>query len=116
MEILWTDKKRPLFGKPLSFTRYTLTEDKLLIKTGFLSIKEEEIQLYRIMDLTLHKSLFQRLFKVGTIHCCSADKTTPDLYIEDVRNPDEVKELISKQVEIRRDKKRISGSEFFIDR
>lgn len=110
---IWQDRKRPIFGLPLSFTRYTCLEDKLLIDTGFLSIKQEEIKLYRIMDLTLKCSFVQRIFGVGTIHLCSADKTTPEFEIKDVKNPYEVKEKISKLVEEQRDKKRVSGREFF---
>lgn len=112
MDIIWQDKKRPLFGLPLSFTRYKLTEDKLLVNTGFLSIKEEEIQLYRIMDLTLKRSLIQRMFGLGTIHCCSADKTTPEFEIKDIKESAEVKEMLSEYIEKQRDKKRISGQEF----
>jgi len=115
MEILWKDRKRPIFGLPLSFTKYRMTEEKLLINTGILSTKEEEIKLYRIMDITLNCSIWQRLFKVGTIHLCSGDKTTPEFDIKDVKNPTEVKELISNQVEIQRDKKRIAGREFLGD-
>lgn len=115
LSIIWKDKKRPIFGLPLSFTTYKLTEEKLLIKTGFLSITEEEIQLYRIMDVTLKCSLFQRLFKVGTIHCCSADRTTPEFNIKDVKNPSMVKELLSKNIEIQRRTKGIIGREFFGD-
>lgn len=115
LSILWKDRKRPIFGLPLSFTRYKLTEEKLLINTGFFSIKEEEIQLYRIMDVTLKCSLLQRIFDVGTIHCCSGDKTTPEFDIKDVKNPSNVKELLSKNIEIQRDRKRISGREFLGD-
>lgn len=115
LSILWKDRKRPIFGLPLSFTRYRLTEEKLLINTGFFSIKEEEIQLYRIMDVTLKCSLLQRIFNVGTIHCCSGDKTTPEFDIKDVKNPSNVKELLSKNIEIQRDRKRISGREFLGD-
>lgn len=115
LSILWRDRKRPIFGLPLSFTRYRLTEEKLLINTGFFSIKEEEIQLYRIMDVTLKCSLLQRIFNVGTIHCCSGDKTTPEFDIKDVKNPSNVKELLSKNIEIQRDRKRISGREFLGD-
>ena len=115
LSIIWKDRKRPIFGLPLSFTRYKLTEEKLLINTGLLSIKEEEIQLYRIMDVTLKCSLWQRLFNVGTIHCCSADKTTPEFDIKDVKNPSNVKELLSQKIEIQRDRKRIAGSEFLGD-
>lgn len=115
LEIIWKDRKRPIFGLPLSFTKYKLTEEKILIETGILSINQEEIQLYRIMDLTLKCSIWQRIFNVGTIHCCSGDKTTPEFDIKDVKNPSQVKELLSKQVEIQRDKKRIAGREFLVD-
>ena len=60
-KILWQDKKRTLFGLPLSFTTYIITEEKLLIQSGFLNKKEEEVRLYRILDLTLRRSLGQRL-------------------------------------------------------
>lgn len=115
LEIIWKDRKRPIFGLPLSFTKYRLTEEKLLINTGVLSIKEEKVQLYRIMDVTLKRSFWQRLFNVGTIHCCSGDKTTPEFDIKDIKNPSEVKEILSKNIEIQRDKKRIAGREFLVD-
>ena len=114
LNYIWQDKKRPIFGLPLSFTKYTLLEDKLLIDTGLFSLNQEDVKLYRIVDLTLKRSLLQRLFKVGTIHCCSADKTTPEFDIKDIKNPFEVKELLSKEIEKQRDKKRISGRENFI--
>lgn len=115
LKIIWQDRKRPIFGLPISFTKYKLTEEKLLIDTGILSINEEEIQLYRIMDITLKCSIWQRIFNVGTIHCCSADKTTPEFDIKDIKNPSEVKELLSKNIEEQRDKKRVSGREFLVD-
>jgi len=115
LSIIWKDRRRPIFGLPLSFTKYKLTEEKLLINTGLFSIKEEEIQLYRIMDVTLKCSFLQRIFNVGTIHCCSGDKTTPEFDIKDVKNPSNVKELLSKNIEIQRDNKRIAGREFLGD-
>ena len=115
LKVIWKDRKRPIFGLPLSFTKYTLLEDKLLIDTGFLSTKQEEVKLYRIMDVTLKRSLLQRIFGVGTIHCCSADKTTPEFEIADIKKPFEVKEKISKMAEEQRDKKRVTGREIFVD-
>ena len=49
-EYVWTDKKRSLFGLPLTFTRYYLTETKFITRTGFLNIDEDEIDLYKITD------------------------------------------------------------------
>ena len=63
--IIWKDKKRPILGLPLSFTRYFLTDEKLIINTGFLSKKEDEIRLYRMTDFSVTQKFFQRLFKVG---------------------------------------------------
>ena len=109
---IWQDKKRPIFGLPLSFTKYKMTSEKLIIENGFLSIAQDEVRLYRIMDVSVKCSLIQRIFNVGTIHCCSADKTLPEFDIKDVKNPIQVKDLISKNVEEERTRKRIAGREF----
>lgn len=110
-EYIWEDKRRPLWGLPLSFTKYRLTTEKLLINTGVFSLTQEEVRLYRIMDVTVKCSFFQRLFHVGTIHCCTADKSTPEFEIRDVKNAIRVKDLISKNVEEERDRKKISSRE-----
>ena len=114
-EYVWSDRKRTFLGLPWSFTVYKLTEEKLLIETGFFSKKEEEIRLYRIMDLTLRRTFGQRLIGVGTIHCCTADKSTPEFDILSVKKPKDVKNLISDLVEAQRDAKRITAREFMDD-
>ena len=113
--VVWQDRKRIAFGLPWTFTKYILTKEKLLIQTGILNTKEEEVRLYRIMDLTLRRSLFQRLFGLGTIHCCSADKSTPEFDIKWVPRSAEVKETLSGLVEAERMAKRVSGREFMTD-
>lgn len=40
LEYIWTDKKRTLFGLPLSFTRYYLTDTRFITRTGFLTVVE----------------------------------------------------------------------------
>ena len=113
--VVWQDRKRIAFGLPWTFTKYVLTKEKLLIQTGILNTKEEEVRLYRIMDMTLRRSLFQRLFGLGTIHCCSADKSTPEFDIKWVPRSAEVKETLSGLVEAERMAKRVSGREFMTD-
>jgi uncharacterized membrane protein YdbT with pleckstrin-like domain len=111
---IWKDRKRPILGLPLSFTKYKLTDEKFIIEKGFLNITQEEVRLYRIMDLRVKCTLAQRLFNVGTIYCCSSDKTTPEFDIKDVKNPMEVKELISKKVEEERQRKRVGTREYMV--
>lgn len=108
----WKDRKRIIFGLPWSFTKYSLTDEKLIVKTGFLSTKEDETRLYRIMDVTLKRSLGERIWGLGTIHVCSADKSTPEFDIKRVKKSETVKNLISDMVEAERERKRISGREF----
>ena len=74
---VWTDKKRTLFGLPISFTRYFLTETKFITRTGFLSVDEDEIDLYKITDKKVRFPFFQRLFKCGSIIIYSRDADTP---------------------------------------
>ena len=112
---VWQDRKRIIFGLPWTFTKYVLTKEKLLIQTGILNTKEEEVRLYRIMDVTLRRSLGQRLFGLGTIHCCSADKSTPEFDIKWIPNSAQVKEQLSDLVEAERMAKRVSSREFMSD-
>lgn len=110
--LVWKDRRRIIFGLPWTFTRYRLTDDKLVIDTGFLSRREEEIRLYRILDITLKRPLGQRLWGLGTIHLCTADKSTPEIDIRRVRDARRVKEMLSDMVERERDEKRIAAREF----
>ena len=95
---LWKDRKRVL-GMPLSFTRYRLSEDRIFLEVGFFNMKQEEALLYRVRDLSLSRSLWQRIFGVGTVKLPSSHKTTPILELKNIRHPREVKELIHNQVE-----------------
>ena len=111
-EYIWKDRKRTIFGLPLSFTKYRLTEERLFIEKGVLSKQEDEVRLYRIMDLSLKRTLGQRIFGVGTIFCCSADKTLGDFEIKNIKRPHEVKEILSEHIEKQRDAKRVVNREY----
>lgn len=108
--LLWKDRKRYL-GMPLSFTRYSLSEDRLFLSVGFFTIKDEEILLYRIRDINTKRTLWQRIFGVGTVTVVSSDKTMPVLEIKNVKKPLTVKELIHKNVEEAKLKHRVRYSE-----
>lgn len=110
IEYLWVDRKRFL-GMPLSFTRYRLSEDRLFCETGFLNIKSDEILLYRVRDLRLTMSLGQRIFGVGTVCVVSSDKNLPHLDLKNIKNPRSVKELIHKNVEAAKDRRRMRATE-----
>lgn len=96
--MLWKDKKRYL-GLPISFTTYSVSDDRLFRDTGFLKRSYEEVLLYRVRDISLSRSLGQMLFGVGTITIISSDKSASKLEIVNVKSPKQVKELIHQLVE-----------------
>ena len=114
IEYLWKDRKR-YFGLPLSFTRYSLSEDRLFTSVGFLNIRDDEILLYRVRDIDTSRSLWQRLFGVGTVVVASSDKTMPNLVLKNIKDPIFVKELIHKQVEETKIKRRVRFGEIMTD-
>ena len=114
IEYLWKDRKR-YFGMPLSFTRYCLSEDRLFISEGFLNIKDDEILLYRVRDIDTRRSLWQRLFGVGTVIVVSSDKTMPSLVLKNIKDPIFVKELIHTQVEEMKIRRRVRFGEIMAD-
>lgn len=103
---IWHDRKRHL-GMPLSFTRYALSEDRLFLSVGFLSVRDDELLLYRVRDISSRRTLWQRIFGVGTVTISSSDKTNPTLVLQNIKRPLEVKELIHKSVEENKLRRRV---------
>ena len=110
IKCLWKDRKRHL-GLPLSFTRYQLSADRLFVSEGFLNIKDDEVLLYRVRDIDTRRSLWQRIFGVGTVTVMSSDKTMPTLVLKNIKDPLMVKELIHNQVEEMKIQRRVRFGE-----
>lgn len=111
---IWTDKKRTLFGLPISFTRYFLTETKFITRRGFLSVVEEEFELYKVTDKKLVMPLGQRMFGCATIVLhVKNDVDTPVMEIKSIKNPRAVLEMLDKQIDINRDKYSIRGRDMY---
>ncbi|MGM9574671.1 MAG: PH domain-containing protein [Oscillospiraceae bacterium] len=111
---LWHDRKR-ILGMPLSFTRYALSEDRLFLRRGFLNVHQDEIVLYRVRDLRVSQTLWQRIFGVGTVTVISTDKSIPELALKNIRQPNEVKELIHEYVEKMKIERRMRVGEMSMD-
>ena len=107
----WQDRKR-YFGLPISFTVYSISEDRLFRESGLLNRTYEEVLLYRIRDISLKRSLGQMIFGVGTITIHSSDKSSGTLEIENVKSPKQVKELIHQLVEESKTRRRFRFGEF----
>ena len=114
IDYIWKDRKRFL-GMPLSFTRYQMSEDRLFLSTGFFTVKDEEILLYRVRDISLTMTLWQRIFGVGTVTIISSDKTLPTLVLKNIKQPRMIKERIHRQVEEMKIRRRMRIGEIMTD-
>ncbi len=116
-DMLWKDRKRHL-GLPISFTKYSLSggeAPRIFRETGLFNLKEEEVLLYRVRDIALTRSFFQRIFGVGTVSLHSSDKTTPTLDLVNISKPKDVKELIFSKVEQAKANRRMRTTELLDD-
>ena len=109
IDYVWTDKKRTLFGLPLSFTRYYLTPTKFITRVGFINVEEDEIDLYKIIDKSVSRPFFQRVFNCGTIIIHSKDADTPTKEVKSIKCVRQVANMIDKYMNNMRDRYGIRG-------
>lgn len=103
----YKEKKRwVFFGLPFTFTTYTVKEDIINIAAGLLNRVENDCYMYKIVDVRLETSLWERIFGLGTVHCFSSDVTDPDLRLMHIKNAREIKDFILRQSEEERRRKR----------
>jgi len=107
---IWSDRKRHL-GLPISFTKYTLTPDRINIREGLFTITRNEIRLFRVLDVSVKMTLLQRLFGVGTVYIKSADETMHDFELENIADAEHVMEKISLYVDRNREKHGVGAVE-----
>ncbi len=113
--ILWRDRKHTFMGLPWSFEKYSLDEGRLFVEKGLFTTRSNEVRLYRILDVSLKQTLWQKILGLGTIKVDSSDRNMKVFLIPNICHPVDVKELLSKTVEAERQKKRISGREFIVE-
>jgi len=101
------ERKRWLFlGLPWTFTVYTVGEEKITINTGFLNKAENDCYMYKVTDVKLEQSFWERIVKLGTVHCYTGDTTDPDLLLKHVKNAKVIKDFIFEASEAARIKRR----------
>lgn len=112
-DYIWSDKKRGIFGLAWTFTRYFLTDTKFITRVGFLSLDEDELDLYKVTDKKLVLPFWQRIVGCGTIILYVRDTDTPEKEIHCIKHPREVLKKIDKQIELQRDRYNTRGRDLY---
>lgn len=113
--MLFRERKRTWFGLPWTFTVYRCDSDILYIESGLFNKREDEVRLYRVLDIAYKASFFQRMFGMGSIEMHTSDKTLGDFSLVNVKGAKEIKDILSNAVEECRQKNRVSTREFVND-
>jgi len=111
-EILWSDRKR-ILGLPITFTKYTVDENRLYVKRGFFKTEIDETLLYRILDIKSSATFGQKLVGVGTVTLFCSDKSNPTLELKNVKFPEKVRRFLSETIEEKRTIHGVAGREMY---
>ena len=105
--VIFKERKRVLFfGLPWTFTKYTITPELITIDAGFLNVVEDDCYMYKVQDVKLTTSFWERIFGLGTVVCYTGDITNPELSLVHVKHAKEIKAYLLKQSEDARLKRR----------
>ncbi|MFC4076499.1 PH domain-containing protein [Salinithrix halophila] len=91
----------------LKSTRYRLTTERIRVTTGILSKQTEEVELYRVRDISLEQPFRYRVFGKGNLVLTTSDESAPTLSLEAIPRPGELLDVVRKHVEHCRDRKRV---------
>ena len=108
-EIKWEGQPAGLWQRFLSlihlnFTHYQITNDELIIKTGFFMQRTKTVELYLLKDPDMTVSLYQRMLGIGTISVVvdsnsGTQRAGEKLYIRNIRDCEKVRKLLRDSIE-----------------
>lgn len=111
-KVIWKDRKHFMWF-PFSFTKYKVQNDRLYKDTGLFTTISDETMLYRIVDITMVRTLAQKIFGTGTLLLATRVNREEIIKLENIKRPKEVKDMLSELVEKERLEKNIIGKEFY---
>lgn len=82
--------------------KYTITNRRVFVRRGLVSVNEQTARLERVQDITLHQTLFDRLFGVGRLAIDTAGSSGGALEFKALIDPAHVREILDTAVRAER--------------
>lgn len=79
-------------------TNYSITDQRFIMGRGVFHRRYEEIELFRIRDISIKRTFVMRLFGLGSILIYSRDMTHPESKIKAIGSPFKVADLLRKNI------------------
>jgi uncharacterized membrane protein YdbT with pleckstrin-like domain len=74
----------PLYLRSLG-THYRVTTRRVVVETGVLSKRLEQVDLYRISDYAVERPFLQRLLGTGNLLLTTLDKSSPEIALRGLK-------------------------------
>jgi uncharacterized membrane protein YdbT with pleckstrin-like domain len=78
--------------------KYTITNRRVFVRHGLVSVNEQTARLERVQDVTLRQTLFDRLFGVGKLDIDTAGSEGGALEFKALTQPTQVREVLDAAV------------------
>lgn len=92
--------------------RHELTTERIRLYEGVINHKLDDVELYRVKDTSMERPFWCRIFGLSTLIIETSDRSQPQIEIKAVSDGLELRELLRKQVEYWRDRKRVREVDF----
>jgi hypothetical protein len=92
-DILW--EGRPFLSISLY---YTITDERIRITEGFLGKARENVELVRVQDVDFSQTFGERILNLGDINVRSHDSSNPLVILKNIKDPEQVYEILRRAV------------------
>jgi len=80
----------------LKMTYYEVTSDRIEWSRGILDRRVDNLDMFRVIDLKMRRSIFDCIFGIGTVGLITTDKTDPEFVFEKIKRPRGLYDIIKK--------------------
>ena len=92
--------------------RFEITTERLRIVQGVLNRNVDKLELYRVKDSRILQPLWFRVFGLGHVVLETSDRSHPKATLNAIKDPRQVGEILRREVEALREKKRVREIDF----
>lgn len=91
---------------------YEITNQRVRWRRGIMTKRTDELELYRVQDVTTIEPFSLRMVGAGNVRITSADSSTPVLELKAVKDPQRLREHLRTHIEECRQRKGVRVTEY----